>query len=87
MATPFGACCSGQEGQNWLSCFRLGVTMLVVDVFSAGFPVRGRRWGCRSFLRRGVRHEAVRRVTIVGINQRGDLAGSGGHDLHDPRRP
>src|SRR6516225_567217 len=40
------------------------VTMLVVDVFSAGFPVRGRRWGCRSFLRRGVRHEAVRRGTV-----------------------
>jgi hypothetical protein len=29
-----------------------------------GFPARGRRWGCRSFLRRGVRHEAVRRETV-----------------------
>src|SRR6516225_10251769 len=46
------------------------VTILVVDVFSAGFPVRGRRWGCRSFLRRGVRHEAVRRAT-VGRDQSG----------------
>jgi hypothetical protein len=60
---------------------------VVVDVFMCGFPGAGQAMGCRSFLRRGVRHEAVRRVTVVGINQRGDLAGFGGHDLHDPRRP
>src|ERR1700736_700142 len=55
---------------------------------SSSVPVPGAgqaKRGCRSFLRRGVRHEAVRRERSVGINQRGDLAGFGGHDLHDPQ--
>ena len=49
---PFGACCSGQEDRKGLSGFLLGLARVVFGVFSAGFPVAGRRWGCQSFLRR-----------------------------------
>jgi hypothetical protein len=41
--------------------------------------------GCRSFLRRGVRHEAVRRDGRSGSIRGRDLAGFGGHDLHGPQ--
>jgi len=38
---------------------------VVVGVFSAGFPVRAGEWGCRSFLRRGVRHEVSVPYSVI----------------------
>jgi hypothetical protein len=59
-AAPFGACCSGQEGRNLVGLLSAWEQMRSlassVPVSRCGAGDRG----CRSFLRRGVRHEAVR---------------------------
>ena len=87
-ATPFGACCSGLGDRKGLCCFR---------VCSGGgslshqgrFPGRrGRRKGCSVI----PSPRAGGMMGCAGTGRSGsirgrDLAGVGGHDLHDPRRP
>jgi hypothetical protein len=86
-ATPFGACCSGRGDRKGLCCFRV-CSVGVVVVFRAGFPGAGQanRAAGHSFATCGW-HEAVRRDGRSGSIRGSDLAGFGGHDLHDPRRP
>jgi hypothetical protein len=84
-ATPFGACCSGTGRSKRLVLLSGWGSKVGRWRLQCRFPGAGRRWGCRSFLRRGVRHEAVHRDGRSGSINGSDLAGFGGQTLHDPQ--